>query len=162
MVSTPAVSNIKQSDGVGENLDPPARPVVLTNCLPWGGVSKDGHVTFSNTCTIDNMLNIFFYLFLLRPLVLDRFRSMGSSFAIALTRAFDYFKQREWGEVKLAWVSQWIPDDYHGHVDLYGDEEEYFVSKLGDLMQTTQKSTCNNPNCPKSEIQHTTNSIMIR
>ena len=115
-----------------------ARPVILTNCLPLGGASQDGRRTFSNTCTIDNMLNIFFYLFLLRPLLLDTFRSMGSSFAIAPMHAFHHFKQGYWGEVKLDWVSRWIPDEYYGHVDLYGDENEHFVSKLGDLMQTSE------------------------
>ena len=107
------------------------------------------------------MLNIFFYLFLMRPLLLDKFRSMGSSFAIAPMHAFHHFKQGYWGEVKLDWVSRWIPDEYYVHVDLYGDENEHVVNKLGDLLQTSQRSTCNNPNCPKPEIQPTANNIMI-
>ena len=39
----PAVPN-KQSAGIDKNLESSARPFILTNCLPWGGASKDGRL----------------------------------------------------------------------------------------------------------------------
>ena len=100
-VESSSVASNDLSDDCSENLESSAKMASFTNCLPWGGKSQDGRIIFSNTCTIDNMLNIFFYLFLMQPLILDEFRRMGS-FAIALTTAYDYFTQGQWAECKYS------------------------------------------------------------
>ena len=56
----------------------------------------------------------------MQPLILDEFWRMGSSFAIALMTAYDYFAQGQWADGKLTWVPQWV-------------QNEYFMSKLGDV-----------------------------
>ena len=92
-VKSSSVASNDLSDDCSENLESSPKMTSFTNCFPWGFKSQDGRIIFSNTCTIDNMLNIFFYLLLMQPLMLDEFRRMCSSFAIALTTAYDYFTQ---------------------------------------------------------------------
>ena len=59
-VESSSVASNDLSDDCSENLESSAKMASFTNCLPWGGKSHNGRIFFSNTCTIDNMLNIFF------------------------------------------------------------------------------------------------------
>ncbi|CAB4034946.1 Hypothetical predicted protein [Paramuricea clavata] len=109
--------------------------VPLLNVSPWGGtVNAEGkNVILANTCPIDNFLTIFYALMKMHGSAYQHLSASTHLYASALVRISRLFDAGKFSEGKWEWLKL-FPGRFElserNKVDLWGNEEEMFVSRL--------------------------------
>lgn len=134
---------------------------------PWGGAiynSNSAVRLLTNTCPIDNYLTIFFVLMSDYSAFFSELNASVDSYAIKLVRIKNLFEQGRHADGKLSWISL-----FHGRfpltspiLDLWGNEEDMFLSRLQPTASSKYSGTCSSPACPGPTKDFTSYSISLR
>ena len=123
------------------------------NLIPWSGyINRHGNILeLVNTCPLDNFLMVFDYLFYLRKTDIDL---LPDPLPATFSEINKFLIDAEFGEAKMRWLEtlRVVPPVVNGKVDVFGSENERFISGLSKLLANTVTSTCSEPNCPKATI----------
>lgn len=149
-------------------------PTILTQgqplrVPPWGGACFcAGSAYFvsqlKNTCPIDNYLTIFYVLMCEHNSFLQYLNNSIDDYARTLIKVKDLFDQGMHFEGKMQWLSL-FPGRFNMNVpilDLWGNEEELFLSHLRPVTCTTYSGTCSSFGCPKPIRDILSHSIALR
>ena len=142
------------SKDVGESGSKP-----LPAVPPWGGstIYNEKVVRLRNTCTIDNFLTMFHFICLSIPSI----QSQRDLFYSRMNEVHKLFKAGDFALGKLHWLE--LPpqkvDLTHTVIDIFGNEFEYFISAMTDVLATIKTSFCSDSKCPKPTISSTSSEI---
>ena len=148
--------------------------------LRWGGyitydyLGKQRKLYLSNTCTIDNFLAIFFFIFDDYPQIRQQFE-LGTSVvhnetSVSLLKVYSCFKAGKFMEGKSAWIS-FLRSDYGVEtsgpnmdvVELYGSESARFVLPYGyDWMSSNKEGECTRSGCRYTSRGRFAGDIILR
>lgn len=138
----------------------------MLNVPPWGGkinLPYIGQITLVNTCPIDNFLTIFYTLMKNHRKAFQEISSSVEVYASYLIKIYKLFDRGNFVEGKLEWLKL-FPGRFQTTplIDLWGNEEDLFVSRLYSSSQTTFISTCDSSACPVRMKQCHANAIALR
>jgi len=140
-------------------------PQVPLSVPPWGGavvVPHQGQVKLVKTCPIDNFLTIFYVLMKRHDKFMQYLKRSPEPYSVTLITICQMFDNGDFAEGKCAWLKLFPGRfDLSGTVqlDLWGNEEELFVSRLFSSLETTFTSTCSSPHCPSPVKQISSKAI---
>ena len=86
-------------------------------------------------------------------------------YANTMVQVFHLFDQGKFGDGKFCWLQQFIARfDFVNQVtvDVWGNEDDLFVSLLEAILQTTFQSHCSSPNCPNPNLNVSSKRITLR
>ncbi len=126
-----------------------------TQILPWGGqlVTDEETYRLINTCPVDNMIFLIY--------MLAQKQDLGTLVPLPVSQTLatmvEHISRREYTEAKWTWMEsnfpgfpeEFLTDSHSQKVDLWGNEEDMFISKLNPLMASRLSSECSSENCPK-------------
>lgn len=134
---------------------------------PWGGAVYNSNSSvrlLTNTCPIDNYLTIFFVLMSDYSAFFSELNASVDIYATELVRIKKLFEQGRHADGKLSWVSL-----FHGRfpltspiLDLWGNEEDMFLSRLQPTASSKYSGTCSSPACPGPTKDFKSYSISLR
>jgi len=159
----------KPTNTSSQSLPYPRTTVIrLPKVCPWGGLYKSncGNITIKliNTCPIDNFLTIFSVNIKRNSYLLHQIRQIKKPFASKLLEVAELYNNRRFADAKIKWLQQLPQVDVttSGTINVWGNEEEYFVRYLSEAFATTITSTCVSPHCPKSSCTSTVPMIYLK
>ena len=129
---------------------------------PWGGstIYNEKVVRLRNTCTIDNFLTMFHFICLSNPSI----QSERELFYSHIIEVHKLFEAGDFVLGKLHWL-ELLPhikvDLTQTVIDIFGNEFEYFISAMTDVLATIKKSFCSDSKCPKPTILSTSSEIIL-
>ena len=128
---------------------------------PWGGstIYNEKVVRLRNTCTIDNFLTLFHFICLSNPSI----QSQRDLFYSRIIEVHKLFEAGDFALGKLHWL-ELLPqkvDLTHTVIDIFGNEFEYFISAMTDVLATIKTSFCSDSKCPKPTISSTSSEIIL-
>lgn len=134
---------------------------------PWGGpVHNSNHAVrmLTNTCPIDNFLTIFYVLMNDFNAFYTQLRDSVDSYASVLIKIKHLFDQGHYADGKLCWISLFqgrfplnLPT-----LDLWGNEEDMFISRLQPTTMSKYSGTCSSHACPWPTKDFVSYSIALR
>lgn len=134
---------------------------------PWGGAVYNSNSSvrlLTNTCPIDNYLTIFFVLMSDYSAFFSELNASVDIYATELVRIKKLFEQGRHADGKLSWVSL-----FHGRfpltspiLDLWGNEEDMFLSRLQPTASSKYSGTWSSPACPGPTKDFKSYSISVR
>ena len=114
-------------------------------------VLQQGQVNLVNTCPIDNFLTIFYVLMKTRNKFFQYLLRSPELYAITLIKICEMFNDGNFAEGKCEWLNL-FPGRFNlaqsVQLDLWGNDEDRFASRLYSALQTSFTSTCLSPRCP--------------
>lgn len=126
---------------------------------PWGGVfviPLGGQISLVNTCPIDNFLTIFYVLIKQHQRFAQHLSTSIESYASVLYRIVEMFDNGCFAEGKCEWLKL-FPGRFNleqpGQLNLWGNEDELFASRMISTLESTFMSTCPSKHCP-SKVKH--------
>ncbi len=126
---------------------------------PWGGVfviPLGGQISLVNTCPIDNFLTIFYVLIKQHQRFAQHLSTSIESYASVLYRIVEMFDNGCFAEGKCEWLKL-FPGRFNleqpGQLNLWGNEDELFASRMISTLESTFTSTCPSKHCP-SKVKH--------
>ena len=136
---------------------------------PWGGVfgiPLGGQISLVNTCPIDNFLTIFYVLIKQQTKFAQHLSTSTESYArILIDRIVKMFDNGYFAEGKCEWLKL-FPGRFNleqpGQINLWGNEEELFVSRTTSALESTFTSTCPSKHCPSRVKQLCSQAIRLR
>ncbi len=135
---------------------------------PWGGslqnVSGMGTQTLKNTCPIDNYLTIFFVLMHDFKKLHQELSSSTELYAATLIQIKNLFDAKMFSEGKLKWL-QLFPGRFDltsAVIDLWGNEDDLFLSRLQSAVTTKYIGTCSSVACPAQQVEYVSHNITLR
>ena len=143
---------------------------VVLQVPPWGGQVNTpflGALTLTNTCPIDNFLTIFYVLMKNHQNAMQHMLNSPELYARTLVTITNLFDQSQFTEGKCEWLKLFpgqfnLSQNGSNQLNLYGNEEELFVSRLFPVLGTTYTSICNSPHCPVKVKQNHSRAITLR
>ncbi len=132
---------------------------ISLNVPPWGStvvVAHQGQVNLVNTCPIDNSLTIFNVLMKRHDKFLQYLKRSPEPYSCTLVTICQMFDSGDFAEGKCEWLKLFpgrFDLTHTVQLDLWGNEEELFVSRLYSSLETTFTSRCSSPHCP-SPVKH--------
>ena len=121
---------------------------------PWGrvfGILQGGQISLVNTCPIDNFLTIFYVLIKQHTKFAQHLSTSTKSYARILTdRIVQNFDNGAFAEGKCEWLKLFLGRfnlEQPGQINLWGNEEELFVSRTTSTLESTFTSTCPSKHC---------------
>ncbi|CAB3978002.1 Transient receptor potential cation channel subfamily A member 1 [Paramuricea clavata] len=141
---------------------------VILQVPPWGGQVNtpfSGTLTLTNTCPIENFLTIFYALMKNHQTAMQHMLNSPELYAGTLVVIANLFDRSQFMEGKCEWLKL-FPGKFNltqngSQLNLYGNEEELFVSRLFPVLGTTYKSICNSPHCPVTVKQNYSRAITL-
>ena len=136
--------------------------------LPWGGtvfLSGVGLRNMINTCPIDNFLLIIYVFWKTNNAFNLELIHSAEPYASTLLKVFHLYDQGKFGDGKYCWLQQFVGRfDFvsHATVDVWGNEDGLFVSRMETVLHNTFHSQCSSPNCPRPMLQVHAKRIMLR
>jgi hypothetical protein len=133
--------------------------------LLWILVPHHGHVNLVNTCPIDNFLTIFYVLMKKHGEFYQLLSRSAELYATALIRICQLFDEGKFVDGKCEWLKLYagrfnLTNAFE--LDLWGCEEDLFVSRLYSALETTFTSTCSSPYCSSGVKQVCSKAITLR
>lgn len=123
----------------------------MLNVLPWGStmmVPHQGQLILVNTCPIDNFLMIFYVLMKKHSNFLKYLLTSPEPYSTTLNRIGHMFDNGNFAEGKCEWMKL-FPGRFNfthtAQVDLWGNEEDLFMSRLYSSLETAFTSNCQLP-----------------
>ncbi|CAB4034876.1 Hypothetical predicted protein, partial [Paramuricea clavata] len=147
------------------NANPTAN--VLINVPPWGGsvnIPLYGIRTLINTCPIDNFLVILYSQHKTNPAFGLELTQSTEAYASVLMKVFDSFDNGNFGEGKFWWLQQFggrFDFRNNARIDVWGNEEDLFVSRLSRSFQSCFRSHCSSPHCPSPHLDVNSTGICL-
>ena len=128
---------------------------------PWGGstIYNEKVVRLRNTCTIDNFVTMFHFICLSNPSI----QSQRDLFYSRIIEVHKLFEAGDFALGKLHWL-ELLPqkvDLTHTVIDIFGNEFEYFISAMTDVVATVKTNFCSDSKCPKPTISSTSSEIIL-
>lgn len=134
----------------------------------WGGtvtVPHQGQVNLVNTCPIDNFLTIFYVLMKTRNKFFQYLLRSPELYAVTLLKICKMVIDGNFAEGKCEWLKL-FPGRFNlaqlGQLDLWGNEDDLFVSRLYSAGETSFTSTCQSPHCLSGVKQICSKAITLR
>ena len=128
-------------------------------------VPHQGQVNLVNTCPIDNVLTIFSVLRKTRNKFFQYLLRSPELHAITLIKICEMFNDGNFAEGKCEWLKL-FPGQFNlaqsVQLDLWGNEEDLFVSRFYSALETSFTSTCPSPHCPFGVMQICSKAITLR
>lgn len=128
-------------------------------------VPYHGHLNLVNTCPIDNISTIFYVLMKKHNKFYQLLSRSVELYSSTLIRIFQLFDGSKFLEVKCEWLKL-FPGQFNltntFQLDLWGSEDDLFVSRLYSALETTFTSTCPSPDCPFRVKQICSKAINLR
>ena len=140
----------------------------LIQVPPWGGevyLPIIGMRTMVNTCPIDNFLTIMYSLWKTSPLFYEELTRSSLLYASTLIKVFNLFNEKKFGDGKYLWLQQFsgrFDFTNNATIDVWGNEEDLFVSRVGDTLCSTVQSKCSSAHCPNSMVDVHSTRITLR
>ena len=123
------------------------------NFVPCSGsIKRHGIVTeLINTCPVDNFLMMFNYLSHVSKAGIDL---LPAPLPQVFSDINNHIKNTEFGEAKMRWIETLpvIPAVINSPIDVFGNEDQMFISGFSKLLANTVTSTCSDVNCPNPII----------
>jgi len=110
--------------------------------IPWGGVTSTG-IRLINTCPLDNWLMIFQALVKSKQIDLTDLTDTGYIIEYVL----QLIDQHQFGDAKTATLTT-QPQLISNTINLYGNEDDYFIKLLRPYLYSKVTSTCSLSTCP--------------
>ena len=135
---------------------------------PWDGtvfLPLLGLRNVINTCPIDNFLVITHAFWKTDNLFNQELTQSLDPYASTMIKVFRLFDQGKFGDGKFRWLQQFTGRfDFANQVtvDVWGNEDDLFVSRLEASLHTTFQSHCCSQNCPRSTLDMHTKRIALR
>lgn len=134
---------------------------------PWGGtlnnVTNMTTQSLTNTCPIDNYLTIFYVLMTDSKELYQELFMSTEVYAAALIRIKNLFDAKKFSEGKLEWMYLFPGFNLTSAViDLWGNEDDLFLSRLQPAVRTKYNGTCSSPTCPAKQMDYVSNNIALR
>ena len=111
--------------------------------VPWGGRTQDG-IELTNTCHLDNWIMIFQVLLKSNRIDLTTLKETGA----ILSYALQLVAKKQFGDAKMA-MTDTHPQVINNCIDLYGNEDDYFIKLLGPYLCSKVTSQCRLSTCPR-------------
>lgn len=111
--------------------------------IPWGGETITG-IVLTNTCPIDNWLMIFQALVNSNRIDLADLTETGA----IIDNALHLIDQKLFGEAKMATLNTMQPQIVSNCIDLYANEDDYFIKLLRPYLHSKVTSKCSLNTCP--------------
>lgn len=122
--------------------------------------------TLINTCPIDNLLVILYSQHKRNPAFRQELINQSTEvYAGVLIKVFDSFDNGHFGEGKFWWLQQFGKRfDFlnNTQIDVWGNEEDLFVSRLSSSLQSSFQSHCSSPHCPAPRVDVNATGIRLR
>ena len=109
--------------------------------------------------TIYNFLTMFHFICLSNPSI----QSQQDLFYSHIIEVHKRFEAGDFALGKLHWL-ELLPqkvDLAHTVIDIFGNEFEYFISAMTDVLATIKTSFCSDSKCPKPTISSTSSEIIL-
>lgn len=142
-------------------------PTVL-NVPPWGGTIMVPHldqINLVNTCPMDNFLTIFYALMKMHNAFYQHLLRSAELYAGSLLRICAMFDGGDCAMGKCEWLNI-FPGRFDltqpGQLNLWGNEEDLFVSRMYAELETVYTTTCLSPHCPFGVKQVQSKAITLR
>ena len=134
-----------------------------TQVPPWGGsfqnISGMRTQTFKNTCPIHNYLTVFFVLTHDFKRLHQKLSSSSEHYAATMVQIKYLFD-----EGKLKWL-QLFPGRFDltsSVIDLWGNEDDLFLSRLQPAVMTKYVGTCSSTACSTQKVEYVSHNITLR
>ena len=114
----------------------PCTPTSDLIVVPWGGRTQDG-IELTNTCHLDNWLMIFQALLKSNQIDLTTLKETGA----ILSNALRLVARKQFGDAKIA-LTDTRPLVINNCIDLYGNEDDYFIKLLRPYLRSKVTSQC--------------------
>ena len=147
---------------------PPSANSSTLHVPPWGGtLNNTAHMvtqSLTNTCPIDNYLTIFYVLLTDHKKLHQELVKSTEIFAGTLIHIKNLFDTRMFPEAKLEWLHLFPArfDLTAPIIDLWGNEDDLFLSRLQPVLRTTHTGTCSSPACPAQQVDYVSHNVMLR
>ena len=145
-VALPQTGQIKEAQAV----------LQVPHCGGKLTVPHQGQVNLVNTCPTDNFLTIFYVLMKTRNKFFQYLLRSPELYAVTLIKICEMFNDGNFVEGKCEWLKL-FPGRFNlpqsDQLDLWGNEEDLFVSRLYSALETSFTSTCPYPHCPSGVKQ---------
>ena len=138
--------------------------------LPWGGfilLRENGQTIkqlLKNTCPIDNYLAILYILMNDHSNLFQHLDSLFDDYARRLVEIKKMFDESRYSEGKILWLSL-FPGRFNMNLpvlDLWGNEEDLFISRLQPAIVTHYTGSCSSHGCPTPSLHFKSYSIALR
>lgn len=163
-ISLPPASSLP----VNTSLFPSTQKLQPLSVPPWGGAVFNTNYPqlqlLKNTCPIDNYLTIFYVLLSDHNTFYDQLVSCVESYATHLVQIKHLFDQRLYSDGKLLWLSL-FPGRFNFNspaLDLWGNEDDLFISRLYPAISSSYSSRCSALACPCPTKDFSSYSISLR
>lgn len=135
---------------------------------PWGGqvnLPFSGTLTLTNTCPIDNFFTILYALMKNHRNAMQHMLNSSELYGRTIAIIAKLFDQSQFTEGKCEWLKL-FPGQFNltqagSQLNLYGNEEDLFVSRLFPVLGTTEE-VCDSPHCPVQVKQNHSRAITLR
>lgn len=147
---------------------PPSASSSTLHVPPWGGTLNNTAQmvtqTLTNTCPIDNYLTIFYVLLTDNKKLHQELVMSTEIFAGTLVHIKNLFDARMFSQAKLEWLNLFPArfDLTSPIIDLWGNEDDLFLSRLQPVLRTTYTGTCSSPSCPAQQVDYVSHNVTLR